>query len=212
MIKLNTVIIKQLNNPWAVGNNQGGRFSGVLTPDQTWHIFVIKNPTTGLVDAGFSTDPIGADAPAGYTLRARIGSFRTQTTAVIPGFIQYNDTFLLKDKLTILNIANPSGSPGTQIIDSKIPTGIKAQSLINFSAQILSLGNSGNFYTSDMNPPPLSGNNFADYFSTRSSTLNLKIQHNAFDTNFTWQYDQSATSGTTIMTLTGWIDERERNR
>lgn len=70
-------LIKRVDATWTSGTNQGGRFYTTLV-DGTIYEYVIRNPTTGVVDCGFSdnaTNPTGgASYPAGFTQYARVGS------------------------------------------------------------------------------------------------------------------------------------------
>lgn len=68
-----SALTKRLDATWAAGTNQGGLFSGAIAND-TYHCFIILNPTTGTVDAGFDTSTIAANRPAGYTYYRRVGS------------------------------------------------------------------------------------------------------------------------------------------
>jgi|WetSurMetagenome_2_1015567.scaffolds.fasta_scaffold28566_4 hypothetical protein len=49
----NVVLTKQLDATWVVGTNAGGRDIGTLV-DKTYHVWLIKRPDTGVVDALFS--------------------------------------------------------------------------------------------------------------------------------------------------------------
>lgn len=83
---------KRYDAAWALGGTPavalGGNFDATTT-DGVKYVYAIKNPTTGVVDTGFSTNATtptgGANYPAAYTLFRRIGSF-TRTSGV-NGFV-----------------------------------------------------------------------------------------------------------------------------
>lgn len=73
---LSVGLIKQVDATWVAGTNQGGRFYTTLA-NGTIYIYLIRNPTTGVVDWGYSdnaTTPTGgASYPSGFTQFALIG-------------------------------------------------------------------------------------------------------------------------------------------
>jgi hypothetical protein len=72
---LGTALTKRLDAAWVAGTNQGGRDTGTLTDLTSWHLYLIKNPTTGVVDALF-TQTLGAPTmPSGFTVKRRLFSF-----------------------------------------------------------------------------------------------------------------------------------------
>lgn len=74
-IKLTSSLTKRLDAAWAAGTNQGGLDAGSVT-NTTYHMFVIKNTTTGVVDALFSTSVSSPTMPTGYDKKRRVASFK----------------------------------------------------------------------------------------------------------------------------------------
>jgi hypothetical protein len=89
-IALTGELIKQLDAPWAVGNDAGGRFSGTLDIDQTNHLYLISKSSTGEVDCGCSTliDPT-PELPSGYDVYKRVFSIKTDGSGNIRPFRAY---------------------------------------------------------------------------------------------------------------------------
>lgn len=89
---------KRLDATWVAGTNQGGRFVASIS-DDWFYVFLIRNPTSGIVDIGFSTNatnPTGdANYPAGFTQYRRIGSIRRAFGALL-GFVQSLNRFQYK--------------------------------------------------------------------------------------------------------------------
>lgn len=89
-ILLATAITKQIDANWVAGDDVGGFPSGLtLTADTWYHLFVIKNNSTGVVDAGFDTSLTATNLLAdatGYTEFKRIGSVLVDSASNILGF------------------------------------------------------------------------------------------------------------------------------
>ena len=90
-IRFTGSLTKQLDANWAVGTNQGGRDTGAIA-DAWWHVFLIKNPATGVVDALFSQSATAPTMPSGFTAFRRIGSVM-RTGAALKTFLQLGDQF-----------------------------------------------------------------------------------------------------------------------
>ncbi|WJM94975.1 hypothetical protein QEP73_15445 [Pseudomonas defluvii] len=77
----------QAAGSWLSGSPASGLFSGVKAPSTWYHIFAVKNPSTGAVDVGFDTSVIAANRPADYTAYRRLGSFRTDASGNVVPFV-----------------------------------------------------------------------------------------------------------------------------
>ncbi|MDB5531592.1 MAG: hypothetical protein JWR51_4695 [Devosia sp.] len=117
---LGSTITKRLDATWAVGNNQGGLFSGAIA-NTTYHCFIIQRPDTGVVDAGFDTDPNAANRPASYTYYRRVGSI-VRASASIRAFSQNGNYFWLSIPLSSFSTTNPGTSAVTATLS--VPTGV----------------------------------------------------------------------------------------
>lgn len=85
-------ITKRLDAAWAVGTGNGGLDTGSIA-NTTYHIWLIRRPDTGVVDALFSTSASSPSMPANYTQKRRIGSIIRSGGAIIL-FIQYDRKFV----------------------------------------------------------------------------------------------------------------------
>jgi hypothetical protein len=84
---LASALTKRLDAAWVVGTNQGGRDTGSIA-DVTWHLFLIKNVTTGVVDALFSQSLTAPTMPSGYTVKRRLLSIQ-RSVANFSGLWQF---------------------------------------------------------------------------------------------------------------------------
>lgn len=74
---LPSTLVKRLDASWVAGTNQGGLFSGTKSNNTWYYAFVIQNTSTGAVDAGFDSSPVGANVPSGWKITKMIHCFRT---------------------------------------------------------------------------------------------------------------------------------------
>jgi len=100
LMRLASAITKQLDNPWVVGDGVGGMDVGGAAAQiaAAWyHVYLIRRPDTGVVDACFSignNGPVfGANIPAAYTQYRRLGAVKTDGSKNLTKFYQYNDYF-----------------------------------------------------------------------------------------------------------------------
>jgi len=68
-------------------------FTFGIAPSAWNHFFLIRNDTTGAIDAGWDTDLAAANIPAGYTEYRRIRSYLTDATFNLIQSIQWGDYF-----------------------------------------------------------------------------------------------------------------------
>jgi hypothetical protein len=83
------------------GTNNGGRFTGVSLSNVTYHVFLIFDPTTNVIDVGFDTSVTAANRPSGWVAR-RLGSILRVSGSILE-FIQVGNRFLLKTVSIDLN-------------------------------------------------------------------------------------------------------------
>lgn len=86
-ISLASTITKRIDAAWATGTDAGGLPSGLtLTANTFYRVFVLRNPTTGAVDAGFDTSATATNlltAATGYTQYRQVGWVKTNSTPTI---------------------------------------------------------------------------------------------------------------------------------
>lgn len=140
-------IIKQLDNTWAEGNNQGGRPSAVsLDPDTWYHCFIIGVPGVGSetalkVDAGFDTSITAANlltdaSTFGYTKHRYVGSILTDSSATpnITDFLARDyGSFREVVWVTLANDASLTSisDPSSGSITLRVPPNRRIRAVIN---------------------------------------------------------------------------------
>lgn len=128
---LAAALTKRLDASWAVGPAQGGLDSGSKANSTWYHVWLIKRPDTGLVDALFSTSASAPTMPTNYTKKRRLGAVRTNGSGAILAFSQHGDEFLLAASVLDVSATNPGTTAAARTLT--VPTGVKVQALINFN-------------------------------------------------------------------------------
>jgi hypothetical protein len=85
-LALSSAITKQIDAAWAAGTNQGGLDTGAVANSTWYYIWLIKNPSSGTVDALFSTSASSPTMPSGYSLKRLVGAVITDSSANIVAF------------------------------------------------------------------------------------------------------------------------------
>jgi len=119
---LSSALTKTGTAVWAAGNNNGARFAGAIGANQTWHVFIIRNTTTGAIDAGIDLSVSGANIPSGWTGRI-IGSIMTDGGSSIRNFVQTGDRFEWTAAIQDFNNANTPAMP-SNLITLTVPSGL----------------------------------------------------------------------------------------
>lgn len=122
---------KQIDAAWAAGDNAGGFPTGITLVTGWYHVFVLLNPTTGALDAGYDSSLSAANLlttaaviAAGLTKYRRVGS--VYYSSGIYGFRQYEDRFIWKEPG-----ADYLGDPTTGTnITVLTPLGIRAMAML----------------------------------------------------------------------------------
>ena len=150
--------ILQASGSWAAGSGQNMLLTGARANSSTYHLFLIKNPTTGAVDfaallgvAGTTPDPT-AVLPSGYTKYKRICSILTDASGnIIPGSFIFGNGFYYFIPTTP-TLAVDVSAQGTSAVNYTIPTplGVKTTAFMNISTARGATGTSMYFSDPDL--------------------------------------------------------------
>lgn len=141
---LPTAFTKRLDTAFAVGNTNGGLFSGSKTANTTYHAFLIKRDSDGLTDIGFDTSLIAANRPAGWTYYKRMGSILTDASNNIIRFTHRGSYF--KWHTPIVD-AGPINTATTAVLHTlTLPTGLEVRAEVSVSHGDAGTGNTYNNY------------------------------------------------------------------
>lgn len=219
-IQLVYPIAKNLSAVWVAGNNNGGRDTATgLVAGQTWHVFSIFNPTSGLVDVLFSQSPTAPILPSGYTYFRRVLSIILETNSTsIRQFIQTGNSVTLKVRGTEWSNTD-NGSASSFLRTVGVPTGLKL--LVNFYYSSAGVGGSApnpafsGIYDPDVGVPT---------FGTSTQWAQIRAQWDAspagndrYQTRIVSQYCNTGAQVYTASNDTGdkiaggvlsWVDQR----
>lgn len=86
-ITLASAITKRLDAVWAAGTNNGGLDTGTKSVSTWYYLWLIRNPTTLVVDVLMSLSATAPTMPSGYTQKRRLpGAIRTDASGNIRAF------------------------------------------------------------------------------------------------------------------------------
>ena len=121
--------IKSLS-AFAAGSGNGALDTGAVSADQWYHVYVIKNLTTSVVDVLISLS-LSPTMPTGYTVKRWIGAIYLNNVAQITPFTQWNNQFWWKDPP--LDVDSTITTTSTSFALSKgVPNDISVLAHINF--------------------------------------------------------------------------------
>lgn len=211
-IDVTTSITKRIDATWVVGTGNGGLATGTVAANTTYHVFVIKNTTTGVVDVGFDTSLTATNllSTSGYHKYRRIASVVTDSSANILPFKQ--DSNYLFHKKGILDLNDTTTSDVTDgLISLTVPTGIKVRPILRTNA--LWTASSGFAYLYSTSGAYGSGNYYS-FFEASSIPIANVVQRGHCDTIFTntsgqIKYAHTGAANTYFRVYTiGWVDDR----
>lgn len=124
-ISITSALTKQVDAAWAAGNNQGGLDAGTVGSSASYHIWAIKNPTTGVSDALISASASSPTLPSGFTKKRRIVSRKTDGSANWVPVSQWGDKNLLLTPVQDVNGMTPTTS--ASLLSLSVPSGVKVE-------------------------------------------------------------------------------------
>lgn len=138
-----SAMTKRIDAAWAAGTGQGGLFTGSVANTTTYHFFIIKNPSTGAVDAGWDTSLTAANKPSGYTLYRRIWSFFSDGSANLRPLVFWGDYAEYKDPPLDINASEDTTA---NLRALAVPGDIRVRAIFNLV--VAESGQEINFYVS----------------------------------------------------------------
>jgi hypothetical protein len=206
-MSLPAVMVKtlQTSGVWTAGTGNNGLFSGAKAASTWYHCFLIRNGSTGAVDAGFDTSVTAANIPSGWTAYRRIGSVLTDASNNIRAFSQFGDEFIWTTPTLDVNATGVA--VGTTNYAVTVPPGVVVKALIQGGAS-----NSGGSITFHLNCPgfndvasglaPTGSSGGANLFATAGrayvrTNTSQQIQANTSLSNTSYRF-----------AAYGWIDYR----
>lgn len=184
-----------------------GLDTGSLANSTWYHVFAIGK-TDGTVARLASTSAGSPTLPSGYTLKRRLGSFRTNGSAQIVAFSQNGDQFLWTTPQVVLNDTGVAFPTSLTNLTMVVPTGVVVDAIVagNFGSNTLlrivisALAQTGASASTHMNTAASSGG--GTLFGPVRTDTSGRIQ---------WIASGAGTDQTRIISTHGWIDRRGRD-
>lgn len=114
-MELATVITKQIDAVWAVGDNAGGLDGGAVAADTGYAVWLIKRSDTLVVDVLFSLSFTAPAMPTDYDRKQLIGGLRTDNVSDLYQFEQRGNYFAL------IEDSNGNNWP-REVLDAALPS------------------------------------------------------------------------------------------
>jgi hypothetical protein len=134
---LSSPITKRIDASWAAGSGNGGMFTGSVTYNAVYHLFLIRKDSDGSIDAGWDTSVTAANIPAGYTAYRRIWSMFSDGSANLLEYEQNGDWCTLYTRVRSLDSV-AGMTEAAQVI--KVPTGFRVRARLRAEASSPSPG------------------------------------------------------------------------
>lgn len=209
LMVLATGLIGQVDTgTWVAGTNQPKLDTGTVA-NATYHVFLIRNSTSGVVDILFSTSATAPTMPGTYDQKRRIGSF-IRKAATNLGFSQFGDEFLflvIQDGLLL----NATLGTTASLVTLTVPTGIKVDAICHITCYKSAVQISFVITSPDQTDAAVSATNTTGFTST--SSVFGPAGSGPYRTNTSAQIRaRSDTAASNLYGYTrGWIDGRGRN-
>ncbi len=190
-----------------VGAN--GLDAGSLAATTWYHAFAICKASGGAPTLLASTSLASPTLPSGYTLKRRLGSFRTDGSSHILGFSQNGDEFLWAAAMGDVNVAN-LGTTAT-LFTLTVPASLRCNALFRAFALQAAVGTLVLLNSLDENS--VAANSPAGNDSIITQAANIYVGgHFNLRTNTSGQIRavSSAASTALLIATYGWIDYRGR--
>lgn len=209
-MELTSILTKQIDASWAVGDDAGGLDAGSVAADTWYHVYLIMRSDTGVVDALFSTNASAPTMPTNYDYKRRIGAIKTDGSSDIKAFTQIHDDFIV-DPAKDLSVTT-SATSLTLVTLGSIPTGVEVEIWAKVGGQNTSA--SWPFFWHGNAAVP-TNENWGPTGSRNMSTSSNFAQFNNIRlwTNTSAQVYYAATASThdTDLYVHGWTDPRGKN-
>jgi hypothetical protein len=147
MILTGSAMVKRVDASWSAGTGNGGLFSGSVSTNVVYYMFVIRKDSDGSIDYGFDTSIIAANRPAGWTYYRLIGVGVTNASSNwhLGTWIRKGVELLFTYKSFIVDRASTTAGTGSRELNTVT---VPPNMIGNFHIQFQSNGVSGWYYWS----------------------------------------------------------------
>ncbi len=139
-VEVAAAMTKRLDAVWAPGSGNGGLDTGVVQPNQTYHLRVIRNATTGVADLLFSLSATAPAMPSGWNSIQRLQAIKTDGAGAIRPFVTDG-----KETRLVTPVEEYSGGARSLALltCAGLPAGVRVQGIFRANLQISGTSDSG---------------------------------------------------------------------
>lgn len=213
LMTLSSPITKQIDAVWAVGNNVGGLFSGAtLAADSTFHMFLIRRASDGVIDAGFDDNISATNIPGGWTAFRRVTSVSTNASSNIRNFVATEigwGSLLVQWTAPLLDLDSTTATTAS-LVTLNIPGGLKFMARYNSFTDHVGGGNTATYFSDPDTPDLAPSTTAAPLAQLSDGTSVAQISQIETQTNTSSQIRRrSSTAAQTIrISVLGYTDYR----
>lgn len=197
---------------WLVGSGNGCLDTGGVANSTWYHLFLIERLDTGVVDVLCSTSATAPTMPTGYTVKRRIGSFKTDGSANIITFTQVGTAYYWTTPTLDVTTTTLGTSAALQTLN--VPSGVQITPLCEASISNASVPVSVYLTSSDETDlattvtSPFSASPGYSYLSTTTTGQPSNAACPFLTTNTSSQIRSRASAASTLLSIItrGWID------
>lgn len=128
-LTLGAILTKALDAAFAVGTGNGGLDTGTKANSTTYHLWLIRRTSDGLIDALFSTSATAPTLPSGWLAKRYLWPVLTDGSGNIRAFSQLGSEFLYRAPAGDVAVNNPGTAAMARTLS--VPTGIRVQAIVN---------------------------------------------------------------------------------
>lgn len=217
-ITLVTGMTKSLASIWSAGSNLGARDTAAAIQSNTgYHVYVMKNPTTGEVDIAGSTSATNPALPSGYTKFRRIWSLLTDGSGLIRRFTQKGNYCQLHTRTTDYAATSNGGGPNLRTLT--VPQGRKYLLDLYFQSTGTASTYLSGIYDPDDGAPYTFGGSaqwaqirrqaFKDASDNPISYVTTMVRQWCNSNKQVYTYS-SDSSDVIVLGVVGWFDDRDQ--
>jgi hypothetical protein len=209
---------KSLSANWVAGINQGMLDTGAVA-DGTYHIYLIKNLTSGVVDVIASLSASAPTLPTGFTVYRRILSI-VRSGGVITPFIQDGNVFYFNNSAqapgggggTLSYDLNGSGYRAAAALNTNVPVGIRVEGIFQCHLSTNANTNTALIYLYDGAHSSI-GKQFGgngNYYGTEFDGVVSQYTDTSGNIIVKCALNTTSNPGSYSITTLGWVDTRGR--
>jgi hypothetical protein len=212
ILSLQSAFTKSISGTWVAGSGANGLDTGAVAANTWYHVFLIGPSVANFnrypADILFSLSATAPALPANYATKRRIGSFKTNASSQIIGFLQDGDTFIWTT--TVADVNTTLSTASHVLYTLSVPPGLRVEALFRSFSYSTTTNTNILIEPGDM-PGAVTGVIPGNTSNFGGANIYGPVVHNRVLTNTSAQIrangDTSSNVNIYIATY-GWVDRR----